>query len=176
MICFNNQKFKTINDKLYFGTTKIGKAYYGSTLVYPETTPSPTPTPISASISNAQADGYHISDSANTWRLTMQGIDESALTSIEVKFVIPALQDNIELYKINLVTQVIQKKTNGQWNELPSGNTELFLSKTILQNDTYYQMVIPNADSDLRVVYVSHTFNPNNTDIYTFTNTNFYVV
>lgn len=37
MIFFNGNKFKTINDKLYFGSNAISKVYYGNTLIYPET-------------------------------------------------------------------------------------------------------------------------------------------
>ena len=36
MICFNGNKFKTLDDKLFFGNKRIAKIYYGNALIYPE--------------------------------------------------------------------------------------------------------------------------------------------
>lgn len=36
MIQFNNNIYKTLNDKFYYGNKQVGYVYYGNTLVYPE--------------------------------------------------------------------------------------------------------------------------------------------
>lgn len=38
MIAFNNNIYRTINDKFYLGNKQIGKVYLGTTLIYPEQT------------------------------------------------------------------------------------------------------------------------------------------
>jgi hypothetical protein len=174
MICFNGNKFKTLDDKLYFGSRKIKKVFYGNTLIYPEQI-SPTPTHINATLRNSQSFGYPILGSTETWSIAMIDIKESALTSIEVYFVVPTSQYTVnELYSVDLITSTKKKKSNGQWIELGSDTTEIALSKSLQNDIIYYQIVIPNAEYATRVVHIRHSFNPDNIDTYTLNIENFY--
>lgn len=174
MICFNGNKFKTLDDKLYFGSRKIAKVFYGNILIYPEQI-SPTPTHIDATLRNSQSFGNPILESTNTWSIAMINIEESALTSIEVYFVVPTSQYTVnEIYCVDLVTRTKKKKSNNQWVELDVDTTEISLSKILQSDITYYQIVIPNAEYGTRVAYVSHSYNPDNIDTYTLNIENFY--
>ena len=174
MICFNGNKFKTLDDKLYFGSRKIKKVFYGNSLIYPEQI-SPTPTHIDAILRNSQSFGGPILGHTDTWSIAMINIEESALTSIEIYFVVPTSEHTVdELYSVDLVTSTKKKKSNGQWIEINADTTEITLSKSLQNDIIYYQIVIPNAEYATRVVYSSHSFNPDNIDTYTLSIENFY--
>lgn len=175
MICFNGNKFKTLDDKLFFGNQRIVKAYYGNTLIYPESTPSPTPTPITCYLENDAEDGKHQINNNGVWVVTMDFIPESALTNLTIYFIniIDESQHSVEeLYKVELISGSLYKNVDGQW--VSYSGAEISLSKQYITNTTVYTIDIPNSDINVRVVYGSHTFNPNNTETYTFTNSNFY--
>lgn len=177
MICFNGNKFKTLDDKLYFGSQKIAKVYYGSSLIYPESTPSPTPTPITCFINNDAVGGMCQANNNGIWLLAMQHIPESSLTDLTIYFIniIDESTHSIEeLYKIELISGTIYKKIDGQW--VTYSGAEISLSKQYLNDFVGYTITIPNSDNNVRVVYGSHTFNPNISSTYTFTHSNFYVM
>ena len=63
MICFNGNKYKTLDDKLFFGNNRIAKVYYGNTLIYPE------PSTMNVVISNQMEQGAQ--SSSGVWTVNI---------------------------------------------------------------------------------------------------------